>query len=253
MNPCRLLSIRYVLILLLLSTLTACVYSRLLEVKNQLAEFDDNFGVKVESGHFVLDFKHPVLYDSDFISLTHLNPSRTDHQGGNYQWYLDFSPDTEARTPKATSEKIVFCMTFGTDRKLRSWDFSPLFLQMAPAEFLEASIRSLGKGTILQSKRQLKVDYKNLNKVTAEPPSLSAILNSLGNPAKIYQKGDLDVYVYRFKAESTATDSGYEDMRLAEAKLYIDPHTKQLAKMSSRFAGLRISVDFRKMTESSAS
>lgn len=249
MNSVRFLPFRYVLILLVLSTLSACVYTRLLEVKNQLADFDDHFRVRVESGHFILDFRKPVLYDSDFTSLTHLNPSRIVQQKDGYQWFLDFSPDRQKPAPHQPAEKIVYCMTFGADHKLRSWDFSPLFLQMAPPAFLEASIRSLGKGTILQSHKQLKVDYKDIPAIQEQPPALETVVSSLGQPDEIYRKDDLDVYLYHFKADSTATEPDYEDMRQSEVKLSFDPVTRRLAKMSSRFAGLKISVDYRKMAQ----
>ena len=248
MNSIRFVSLRYMLILLVLLALSACVYTRLLEVKNQLANFDEYFRVKVESGHFILDFRKPVLYDSDFTDLTHLNPSRVVTQKEGYQWFLDFSPDRPQNPAGKPPEKIVYCMTFGADHKLRSWDFSPLFLQMAPPAFLEASLRSLGKGKILQSHRQLKVDYKDMPAITEQPPALETITSSLGQPDEIYRKDELDVYLYRFKADSTATDREYQDMRQAEAKLYFDPANGRLAKMSSRFAGLKISIDYRKMT-----
>jgi len=236
-----------VLILGLALGLTACVYTRLLSVKNQLSEFDQHFAVRVTDGHFILDFKHPILYDHDFVSLTHLNPSRTLTRPDGYQWFLDFSPESPGRGPDSTPEKIIFAMTFGEDHKLRSWDFSPLFLKMAPPAFLEASLRALGKGTILTRHKQLKVDYQNIPRITAATPDVDSLVSALGKPVEILQKDDLDVYVYRFRADSSATEKAHENLRQAEAKLYMDRNTQTLVKMSSRFAGLKLSIDYRKM------
>ena len=239
---------RVVPVLLLVMGLTACVYTRLLSVKNQLSDFDKNFGVRVTGGQFILDFRHPVLYDEDFVTLTHLNPARVAPLPQGHQWFLDFSPESAAASLERPPQKITFTMTFGADHKLQSWGFSPLFLQMAPPAFLEASIRSLGKGTILQSHRQLKVDYHDLPRIEAAPPGLDEVVKALGQPGEIQRKDALDVYVYRFRADSSATDSDYEARRLAEAKLYMDPASRRLVKMSSRFAGLKISIDYRKMS-----
>lgn len=247
MNPFRLIRKPRVLLLLLLLSLTACVYTRLLSVKNQLSEFDEHVQVRVIDRHFILDFKHPILYDTDFTALTHLNPSRVKQLPDGYQWFLDFSPEPASSDTATNAEKISFTMTFGSNHKLRSWDFSPLFMEMAPPAFLEASIRSLGKGTILQSHKQLKVDYRELPRIAASLPDRESILKALGKPVEITSKDDTEVYIYRFKADSSATDEDYEDMRKAEARLYIDRQTHRLAKMSSRFAGLKISIDYRKM------
>ncbi len=247
MNPPLSTLVFRLLVLWLALGLTACVYTRLLSVKNQLSDFDQNFAVRVTEGHFILDFKHPVLYDHDFVSLTHLNPSRIANQQNGYQWFLDFSPQSTHGESHPAPDKIVFTMTFGKDHKLRSWDFSPLFLEMAPPTFLEASIRSLGKGTILTSHKQLKVDYQSLPRISATTPGADSIVKALGKPVQIIKKDDLDIYVYRFLADSSATAKEHESLRQAEAKLYMDRNTQTLVKMSSRFAGLKLSIDYRKM------
>jgi hypothetical protein len=248
MKSTKFFGLRWLSFLLLTLMLGGCVYLRLLEVKHQLAEFDRNFRVQVTDGHFILHFLHPVLFDEDFIALTKLNPSRTAPLDKGQQWFLDFSQIDVGEKAEQVDGKIVFRMTFSEDHRLTSWDFSPLFLEMAPPAFLEASIKSLGKGKVLESQRQLRVDSEDLPKVSAEPPSRKAILAVLGTPARQFKKGELTVYQYRFQAEATPVDSSHADRRIAEAKLYFDPVTNRLTKMSSRFAGLKISVDYRKLT-----
>ena len=242
-------SLLSLLFLVLIFTLSGCVYLRLLEVKNQLADFDHHFRVELSGGHFILHFLHPILFKEDFTELTKLNPSRIHPLAEGYQWFLDFHQEGGNKEAKQAEKTIVFQLHFNGDHRLESWDFSPLFVEMAPPAFLEASIRSLGKGKVLERSQQLRVDSENLPKVSAEPPTRKSITAVLGIPAYRFSKSGLDAYVYRFKAEALPIKSKYEDRRIAEAKLYFDPATDQLAKMSSRFAGLKISIDFRKLTE----
>ena len=70
--------LRYVLLAALLLSLNGCVYLRLLELKNQFAEFDKYF--RVEAGeHFVVRFLHPVLYLDDFSELAKIEPTRVEN------------------------------------------------------------------------------------------------------------------------------------------------------------------------------
>jgi hypothetical protein len=234
------------LLSVLLLALSGCVYLRLLEAKNQLADFDRNFRVGIDDGHFHLDFLNPVLLSEDFRYLTKLHPSRIEKLPRGYRWYLDFRQTDTSGQP---GKKIVFRMTFNKKNKLSGWDFSPVFLEMAPAAFLEASIRSLGKGKVDEGRRQLKVAAEDLPKVAAAPPNRKRILEVLGPPAAESMKDGMTLYVYRFKAETTPVDDDDEERRVAVAKLYFNPVTDELARMSSRFVGLKLAIDYRRLTQ----
>lgn len=239
------------LILFFALGLTGCVWLRLLEIKNQLADFDRHVRVQVADNHFILNLSHPVLLNEDFVYLTKLRPSRIASLPQGYRWFLDFQFAAPAMKEQA-DKTIVFAMTFTSDHKLAAFDFSPLFLEMAPPAFLEASIRSLGKGKVDQGKSQLKVDPEDLPKLSEKLPSRKAILAVLGPPAEQFPKDDLTVLVYRFKADAMPVDSEYEKRRLAEAKLYFDPAKDELVRLAGRFAGLKLAIDYRKLIQSPA-
>jgi len=232
-----------------LFSLSGCVYLRLLEAKNQLADFERNFRVQVAGGYFHLDFLNPVLLSDDFRYLTKLHPSRIEKLPQGYKWYLDFRQTESGALPGKT---IVFGMTFDRENRLSGWDFSPVFLEMAPAAFLEASIRSLGKGKVDEGRRQLKVDAEDLPKVSPPPPNRQKILDVLGSPAEQSVKDGMTLYVYRFKADAIPVGEEDEKRRIAVAKLYFNPVTDELIKMSSRFVGLKVAIDYRKLTRSSS-
>jgi len=235
------------LILLLAVFLTGCVWFRLLEIKNQLADFDENIRIEVLDKHFIVHFKDPVLLSEDFVYLSKLNPSRIEKlPDGGYRWYLDFHLDP-AKTPEQKTKLVSFAMTYTREHKLEAFDFSPLFVEMAPVAFLEASIRSLGVGKIDQDKRQLKVDPEDLPKLIASLPKSADITRVMGPPESIVDENGLKILVYRFKADSLPVDKEYEERRIAEAKLYFDPAKDEILGLKGRFAGLKLSIDYKKL------
>ena len=241
------LSSRLVLILIAL-TLTGCVWLRLLQIKNQLADFDENFRIEVADKHFILHLVDPVLLSADFIYLSKLNPSRIEKlPQGDERWVLDFHLDP-AKTPEQKTKTLSFIMTYTPAHKLAAFDFSPLFVEMAPVAFLEASIRSLGVGKVDQDKKQLKVDPEDLPKLSSSLPKMEAITQVMGPPTDQGMDEGLKVLLYRFTADAKPVDKEYEDRRIAEAFLYFDPKKNELVRLKGRFAGLKLSIDYRKLS-----
>jgi hypothetical protein len=227
--------------------LTGCVWFRLLEIKNQLADFDENIRIEVVEKHFIVHFNKPTLLSEDFVYLSKLRPSRVEPlTDGSYRWYLDFHLDP-AKTAEQKNQLVSFAMTYTREHKLEAFDFSPLFVEMAPVAFLEASIRSLGVGKIDQDKRQLKVDPEDLPKLMAALPKSADITRVMGPPESILDENGLRVLVYRFKANSLPVDKEYEERRIAEAKLYFDPSKDEILGLKGRFAGLKLSIDYKKL------
>jgi hypothetical protein len=242
--------VRSLLALAVLLPLAGCVWLRLLEVKGQLAEFDRNFRVEVADQRFTVHFLHPVLLSEDFTYLTKLNPSRIEALPSGQRWYMDFH-HVAPRNKVQAGQNLVFAMNLTRKRKLATFEFSPLFLQMAPPAFLEASIRSLGRGKVDQGKHQLKVDAEDLPKLTEQLPKRKTILDVLGPPSEQAEKDGLVVLIYRFEAAATPIDPDYAERRLAEAKLHFDPAKDELVRLSGRFVGLKLAIDYRKLVQSS--
>ena len=239
------------LLTLLAVGLSGCVWLRLLEIKYQLADFDAHMRVQVANQHFILNLLHPVLFSEDFRYLTKLHPSRIEALPQGYRWFLDFRVDPVSSKRK-TAGAIAFALTFTPDDQLAAFDFSPLFLEMAPPAFLEASIRALGSGKIDQGKKQLKVDPEDLPRLSAKLPSRSRIVEVMGPPAEEFRDRDLNVLRYRLKAEALPVEPEYENRRLAEVKLSFDPSTDELVRLAGRFAGLKLAIDYRKFLPSRA-
>ncbi|MBT7108672.1 MAG: hypothetical protein HN942_06405, partial [Methylococcales bacterium] len=79
------LTFRSLLVSALLSSLTGCVWWRLYQVYNQMAEFDEHFSVQHDQS-FTLLFKDPVVYSEDFVFLAKLQPTQKGVHQGVHRW-----------------------------------------------------------------------------------------------------------------------------------------------------------------------
>jgi hypothetical protein len=238
-------TIRYLLIIGLAGLLSGCLYwLRAYETYLQMDEFDRHFGVSSDDGFNIL-FKDPVLYSEDFIALARLHPSaRYDLDNGEL-WHYQFRKVDEQGQVVVPEVSFYFDLEFNQEQKITRWKFSDLFLQIAPADFLELSLRSLAGAEINRFNRQLKADPKKIMATSVQPPLQNVVVKQLGEPlkTKISEK-QIKMY-YQFILDSPNIEPGYEDRALSEIKLEFDPLNETLMKMSGRFAGLKISIDYR--------
>ncbi|QXP91011.1 hypothetical protein KW114_02290 [Methylococcus capsulatus] len=233
------------LLLATMLTLFGCVWLRLLEVKNQLEDFDDHFKV-VSTDHFLLEFLHPVLYADDFRELTRMEPTRIETLPKGSRWHVLFEKIDMNGKRDPDQRDLEFVLGFNAKSRLEVWDFPPPFLAAAPPQFLEASLRSLGKGEIFQDQRQLKVDPKDLPQIGAELPNQAHVKEGLGQPALELDHEDGRLWVYRYRVNTPHIEDDEGSRRIAVARLWFDPVTQTLRKFAGKFIGLKLSIDYRK-------
>lgn len=238
------------LIITVLALLPSCVYLRLLEVKRQLSDFDEYFATK-ETDSFTLQFKKPVLFREDLDFLTKLQPSQTkDIANGKRTVYILEKVDQEGNVTDPQVD-LQFTLDFDNNDRLIRWIYSPLFLSMVPAEFLEISLRSLGNSKVIQSKRQLRADLSQIHGLSTTLPVRQDIESVLGSPLQVIDGEDNQRLLYRFRLVTNKVEEGYEERQFTLVKLDFSPITNKLVKTSGRFIGLKISVDYRKFQRNS--
>ena len=242
--------LRLFLIFGVLSTLTGCLYwMRAYQTYLQMNDFDRYFAISVNED-FIVHFKQPKMFSEDFVSLAKLHASSEEKtaDGGKIwrYWFRKVDKDNKPITPEI---HFYFDLTFNKLDKITDWAFSPLFLQIAPPEFLEASFRSLGGAEINEEKQQLKAKAEFMEKITAELPKKAKVLKHLGEPLEITFEDKQEVYFYKFKLDAHEIEEGYEERAISEVRLTFDKSTNELIKMSGRFAGLKISINYRDFLE----
>lgn len=230
----------------LLLLLTGCVYLRLLEVKNQLQDFARNFRVKV-TNQLVVQFVHPVLLSDDFLYLTELEPTRIEKRPRGHYWVVDFHKLDGSGHVENPRKTLTFTMEFNHDNKLTHFGFSPLFLAIAPPEFLEASLRSMGKGSVDTGHRQLRVDPQDLPKIRAQLPTHQSIIATFGQPLmETREPQELHAF-YRFLADTRPIGGNTGKNRLAEVRVSFDPASGELIRMMGKFVGLKLRINYRSL------
>ena len=244
------LAIRFLCLIIVVSHLSGCVYWRLYQTKLQMEDFDEKFAIVV-ADDFNLQFKDPLIYSSDFLELAKLQPTEKQTHNDNYRWrYIFRKIDKENRT---IEPKINFHwdLTFNNSDRLVSWSLSSLFIKIAPPVILEVFLRSLSDADIDAFNYRVNVDVDSSEKITARLHKQEDVLLQLGQPLHRYSKAkdNTEVYVYRFILDSPEIEEGYEERAVTKLKLYFDRYTRELVRMSGRYAGLKISINYRKIIE----
>lgn len=238
-------ALRPMSVLLLSLLLTGCVYwLRAYQTYLQFSDFERYFSIHV-TDNYRLHFKEPILYNHDFVSLAKLYPSEdipTENGRRWRYWFRKLNADKQIIKPEI---KFYCDLAFNKDNKLIDWSFSDLFLQIAPPDFLTVSLRSIGGAAIDKDKQQLRADTSKLPKINTPLPKKTAVLAKLGEPLTIKEEPEQQVYIYQFLLETYRIEQGYEDRALNEIQLSFDNKNQDLIKMSGRFAGLKVSIDYR--------
>ncbi len=233
--------------------LTGCAYWwRAYQTYQQMGEFDKYFTVAAKDD-FTLLFKEPIMESEDFVSLARLRPSEEKSMPEGKHWRYWFRKVDGYKKVMVPEVKFYSDLNFNKQDKITSWSFSSIFLEIAPPKFLEASIRSIGGGEINKDKMQLKGNTDAIEKIVADLPKKSAVVAKLGTPFEIKKEKAQEIYVYRFVLDTKTVDEGYEDRALSEVKLSFDNKNQELTRMAGRFAGLKISINYRKFQDKSAS
>jgi hypothetical protein len=228
-------------------TLSGCVWLHVLELKNQIPEFDKNFAIKV-TDHFTVHFLNPVLHSDDYFTLAKVEPTYKTTTPEGSRWTQVFTKLDAAGKPEP-KKTVVFNFDFNKEELLSKWDFSPSFLVFMPPKFLDAAMRSLGKSKVNTEERHVQVAPEDIPKVRAEQPTREKIYAILGKPTEITQEDGLPVEIYRFRTETTYVKEEFETRHQAYATLFYEPGGNVVEKVNARFLGLKFAVDFRNFIE----
>lgn len=211
----------------------------------QMSDFDRYFSVS-SNDNFTLHFNEPILYSKDFVALARLFASEDDPSPEGRRWRYWFRK-VDANNKLVVPEiKFYSDLNFNKENRITDWSFSSLFLQIAPPKFLEVSLRSIGGAEIDKEKQQLRANSQMLEKISEALPKKQTVLKHLGRPLAIKDEGDTEIYQYHFLLATNNIEKGYEDRAISDVQLSFDKKTEELIRMSGRFAGLKVSINYRK-------
>jgi len=169
-----------VLAFLVLLSASGCVFLRLLELKHQLAEFDENFSVDTADG-ITITFLNPVILEKD-MWLLGLPPSVQEVFPSHTTWMHIFEKQYAPGDREDSNFDLSVSSRF-QDSKLTDFGISEGYFAFIPKEAVLLTIRSLGKVefNVASRKGSLEVtDDDSIEDFAA--PNRQNIVNTLGIP-----------------------------------------------------------------------
>ncbi len=210
MRPLHHLAITGALLACLL--LSSCVWLRLLDLKNQFADFDRFIEVPPGAG-LELRFRHPLLLDEDLDTLIHAEPTAIASSGSGadtltVRSYAFVHVAADNGPDPATAEPILV-LTAGIVRgKMTFIDLPDEVFRVIPRPLALRAMRSLGHATIDRTNRTATaaLDAHDLN---TPLPTGGALVALFGQPNQLtLRDGKLRaLWRYRLEGKSLRDDN----------------------------------------------
>lgn len=225
--------------------LTGCVYLRLLQLKWQLASFDEYVEVEHKDG-LAFVFKKPLLLTDDMRWLGFF-PSETEKDGEFDHWNMIFDKQYKEPSDEPDIYDMSVQLTFEEER-LKSLRLSEAYLAIIPADLLVTMARSLGGAEIDRKNRTASVSIEDDEDGTTYEftvPTIEDTITLLGKPYR-ESKEEMSVinrYHYHLKRP--------KDKEKADAKkpvywieMTFDSETGKLRRTLGDFYGGTLDIRF---------
>jgi hypothetical protein len=187
--------------------LSGCVYLRLLQLKRQIAAFDEHFVFHSESG-LRLECLHPVLLADDLRFLG-FYPATVRKVGVAEQWHIRWLKQRAAGATEKVRYEISFDLTFSAD-KLTALHIPENYFAFMPKEVVIAGVKSLGGAQVDKAQRSILAQLRD--KVI--PPSAKGVAEMLGPPTDQKIEGDRETFHYHFVSDDPGAKGKDFDLRL---------------------------------------
>jgi hypothetical protein len=217
--------------------LSGCVYLRLLEFKQQLADFDKFFTLKTDDG-LRLAALTPVLLNEDFRWLG-LTPENVKTIGQSEQWRIRWVKHLPPGAKESDAHDIEMELIF-TEGKFTRLFLPERYFAFVPKPFFTGLLRSLGKAGVDKSRRLAEVNFSRAerdlltNRVVA-----TSLAMLLGAPSEKSVETTHTILRYRYTPVPPESKNGIIDMYFT-----FDTATGQLQHLDGRSPVGQISFNF---------
>lgn len=200
--------------------LSGCVYLRLLDIKNQLRDFDKNFFIEGRS-ELVIGFHQPVLRTKDVKFLIGAEPLYQNDAGESvYHYEFDLVRATavpvvpvdvalgtttfvaEASTPVAPAPPPLHRLTLDLafrEGRLVKIIVPETFMLLFPRNVMVETLKQAARAEVYETKRLARGRIALDRDTEAELPSLTKTLFLLGEPLETHPEGDQQIFIYQYR------------------------------------------------------
>lgn len=205
MRPLPLRAIPAATLLLGLSLLLCgCVWLRLLDLKDQFAEFDRYITVPPGPG-IELQFRHPVLYGVDLDTLIAAEPTATATAGTGadtltVRSYAFCHAPSDLGPDPASAERILVLTAGIRHDRLVFVDLPDEIFRVIPREVALRAMRSLGTATVDRGTRSA-TSAIDLTGVVTPLPTGNELIALFGQPNQIVMRDNKLRVLWRYRLE----------------------------------------------------
>ena len=226
------------LILLIITTLlSGCVYYRLLKLKRQFEHFEDNFEIEDKKG-LTLVFKNPILYKKDIKWLLNNEPTKVLDENGNSWLYILTKKNVDGI--KEEKNYDIDIMTDFEKDKLKEFTLPKRFLENLSKEMLAKMFKSMGKSDVNKSEKKADTTMQGKKEVL---PTIYDVLYTLGEPYEKQEEKETTKLKYIYTVKKPENGSELKPFSLI-FDFDINNKDKVIRKSDVNINGLRMSIDF---------
>ncbi|HTQ32361.1 MAG TPA: hypothetical protein VMI53_14210 [Opitutaceae bacterium] len=215
--------------------LGGCVYLRLLELRDQLADFDRFFSIRSAPG-LTLICQQPVLLVED-MGFFGLAPEWQTRLGVALRWHLRWIKDYAAPGEQPEDYEVTADFMF-VDGKLKSVHLPERVFTFVPKSLVLAALRSLGHASVDKSRQSARAAIAMAKN---SPLTRSDLLRFLGTPLEARHTGDILRLHYRYTMVADVPSPGKIDLTFT-----LDATTESVAHVEVRMPHAVIELDWPK-------
>lgn len=226
------------LILLVITTLlSGCVYYRLLKLKRQFEHFEDNFELEDKKG-LTLVFENPILYKKDIKWLFNNEPTKVLDENGNSWLYILTKKNVDGI--KEEKNYDIDIMTDFEKDKLKEFTLPKRFLENLSKEMLAKMFKSMGKSKVNKSEKKADTTMQGKKEGL---PTIYDVLYTLGEPYEKQEEKETTKLKYIYTVKKPENGSELKPFSLI-FDFDINNKDKVIRKSVVNVNGLKMAIDF---------
>jgi len=211
----------------------------MLEVRDQLNDFEANFDLNDERG-LTLVFKNPVLSSDDVIWLLKGSPVSVIPEGQGQLWTYVFEKQHTTSEYEGDAYDIPILMVMEDD-KLTEITFPERFLKSLSIPLLKKMLASMGNADISKLSRSASSKYTGAD--ASDIPTSDNVQETLGVPYQVEEQGDNSRLSYLYYLEDAEGNASSDNLNF-ELWFIAGSEDKTIKSVGGKIRGIKISMDF---------
>jgi hypothetical protein len=228
------------LLVILMLSLTGCVYFRLLAFKKQCANFDQFFQV-IDKDGLTITAKKPLLYSTDLLYLG-LAPTSKEIVQNEEIWKLIFEKIYPSKKTESDNFDITVSLRF-KDKMLKAVHISENYFVVLPKPFVILMFKSLGSAKIDKKNKTATTQATSNSNMDFDIPHKADALQLLGKPYETEEDDDTETLTYKYILKAPKINNKVKP-EIYWLKMKFDKKTKRLLIVTGNLSFGALTVDY---------